>query len=67
MTFKDFVYERPNMEQIKETFDALIEKFNQAENVSVQIAVVKEINAIRNHIETMGQLVSVRHTIDTTD
>lgn len=67
MTFKDFVYERPNMEQIKKTFDALIEKFNLAENVSVQIAVVKEINAIRNHIETMGQLVSVRHTIDTTD
>ena len=67
MTFKDFVYERPNMEQIKESFDALIERFNQAEDVSEQIAVVKEINAIRNHIETMGQLVGVRHTIDTTD
>lgn len=67
MTFKDFVYERPDMMQIKEAFDALIETFNQAEEVSVQIAVVKEINTIRNHVESMGQLVGVRHTIDTTD
>ncbi len=67
MKFKDFVYERPNMDEIKSAFDALIETFNQAEDVSVQIKVVKEINVIRNHVESMGQLVGVRHTIDTTD
>lgn len=67
MAFKDFIYERPNMAQIKDAFDALIERFNQATDCNAQIAVVTEINAIRNHIETMGQLVGVRHTIDTTD
>jgi len=67
MKFKDFKYQRPNMEQVKIEFTALVEAFKASNEVEKQINIIKEINKIRNHLESMGALVQVRHTIDTED
>lgn len=67
MNFNDYKYERIDIEQTKEKFSSLIEKFSEAENVEEQIRYIDEINSLRNHIDTMTTLVSIRHSINTND
>ena len=56
-----------DLEKIKKEFSELIESFEKAENVKGQIIALDKIIKLRNHIETMQTLVSVRHSIDTND
>lgn len=65
--FKDYKYERPDLKKIEEEFDTLLKKFNEADNAEVQSEIIREINKIRNHFDTMATLVSIRHSIDTED
>ena len=67
MKFNDFKYERPNYEQFKNEFGDLVYKFEAATNAEEQLEIVKKINAMRSHIETMATLSSIRHSIDTRD
>lgn len=67
MKFQDFEYVRPDMEQMKAEFDALINEFNTAERAEVQLEIVGKINAIRNRMESLAAIVQVRHTINTED
>lgn len=67
MKFQDFEYVRPDMEQMKAEFDALISAFNEAERAEVQLEIVGKINAIRNRMESLASIVQVRHTINTED
>ena len=67
MKFNEYKYEHLDLEKIKKIFSELIESFEKAENVEGQITAFDEIIKLRNHIETMQTLVSVRHSIDTND
>ena len=67
MKFNEYKYEHLDLEKIKKEFSELIESFGKAENVEGQILALDEIIKLRNHIETMQTLVSVRHSIDTND
>ena len=67
MKFNEYKYEHLDLEKIKKEFSGLIESFEKAENVEGQIIALDEIIKLRNHIETMQTLVSVRHSIDTND
>ena len=67
MNFNDYKYEHLDLEKIKEEFLELIGNFEKAENVEVQIEAFDKIIKLRNHIETMQTLVSIRHSIDTND
>ena len=67
MIFIDYKYERPNSEQFKNEFGALVYKFEAATNAEEQLEIVNKINAMRSHIETMATLSSIRHSIDTRD
>lgn len=67
MTFKNYKYERPNYEEIKENLTHLIDQFSKADNAKQQYEYIREINEIRNRIETMYNLAYIRHTIDTQD
>ena len=67
MKFNEYKYEHLDLEKIKKEFSELIESFEKAENVEGQINAFDEIIKLRNHIETMQTLVSVRHSIDTND
>ena len=67
MNFNDYKYEHSDLEKIKGEFSELIDSFEKAENVEVQIEAFDKIIKLRNHIETMQTLVSIRHSIDTND
>ena len=67
MKFNEYKYEHLDLEKIKKEFSELIKGFEKAENVEGQVNAFDEIIKLRNHIETMQTLVSVRHSIDTND
>lgn len=65
--FKDYKYERPDLFKIGNEFDELLEKFNSSKSFEEQNKAMKEINNLRNYIDTMETLVSIRHSINTED
>ncbi|CAM3233175.1 M3 family oligoendopeptidase [Vagococcus fessus] len=66
MKFKDFVYERPNYDEINGKMSKLIEELKLAtEDSTVKIA--KELNQINSDISSMEQLCNIRHSIDNSD
>ena len=67
MNFNDYKYEHLDLEKIKAEFSRLIESFKKAKNMKGQVAAFDEIIKLRNHIETMQTLVSIRHSVDTND
>ena len=67
MKFNDYKYEKINIDETKEKFSNLIKSFSEAKNLEEQTKYMDEIIKLRNHIETMETLVSIRHSIDTTD
>lgn len=67
MKFSEFTYERPNYEEIKKNYNHLVEQINNANTYEEQFALIKEVNAIRNDISTMGTLASIRNSINKDD
>ena len=67
VTFKDFEYKRPDLEQMKEQTAALLEEFKAAATVDEQSKVIEKLNTIRNTFSTMANIVYVRASIDTND
>ena len=67
MKFNDYKYEKINIDETKEKFSNLIKSFSDAENLEEQTKYMDEIIKLRNHIDTMETLVSIRHSIATTD
>lgn len=67
LKFKDYKYERPDLETISDKFEELLNEFKEAESVEEQNEVLKKINNIRNNVETMSSLVHIRHSINTED
>ena len=67
MKFNDYKYVRPDVDSIRKQFLSLIEKFENASNVEEQSEVMKEVNKIREEVETLGNIAYVRHSIDTED
>lgn len=67
MKFKDYKYERLDIEKIKEQVGDLLTQFEQAKSFEIQDKVMSEISKIRNKFETMENLVYIRHSIDTND
>ncbi|MEK4452556.1 M3 family oligoendopeptidase [Paenibacillus sp. FSL L8-0506] len=67
MKFNDYRYERPDVEKFKLDFNNLLKDLNDTEPLEVQKASVTAINKLRNEFDTLQTLVSVRHSINTTD
>lgn len=66
-TFEDYTYERPELDQEKKTFSMLLEAFVNANSVEEQNKAIEKINAFRNRLSTMFNLVYIRASIDTND
>src|SRR3712207_6669856 len=67
MKFNDMPYERPNMDNYKVQFNDLLNKLKNVSNAEEATKEMEEINRLRNDFESMCALVTIRHTIDTTD
>ncbi|WP_223068506.1 M3 family oligoendopeptidase [Paenibacillus caui] len=67
MKFGEYRYERPDVDKLKQDFTSLLATLNAAATLEEQRASFAQINKLRSEFDTMQQLVSVRHSIDTTD
>jgi M3 family oligoendopeptidase len=67
MKFKEYKYCRPDIKDIESRFNELLEKFKSAESFASQSQFMESIIKLRSDFESMSQIVSIRHTIDTTD
>jgi M3 family oligoendopeptidase len=66
-TFKDYKYERPNIDELVSSGRELIEKFQNASSYEEALGFYKEFEAKERTFETMYVLTSIRNSIDTTD
>ena len=67
MKFSEYPYERPNLDQYKETVTALLEELKQDLTVDEERKLVQKFFDLEDQISTMASLVSTRHSIDTRD
>ncbi len=67
LTFDQYVYSRPDMNEEKEKFEGLLRRLSQAASSEEAIQAVRDINAFRNRLSTMGNLAYIRASIDTRD
>jgi M3 family oligoendopeptidase len=67
MKFKDFKYERPDLEDfIKKTKD-LLAKIGEDESLEVEEKAIEKMFALNDEIESMITLVSIRNSLNTKD
>ncbi len=66
MKFTEFEYKRPNYEQTKVEMLELFKKMESSNYGDFKINISK-INALRNNIQSMNTLVSIRYSINTED
>lgn len=67
MKFGEYQYTRPDIKAVEENFNALLEAFNSADSFQKQDSLMEQITRLRSDFDTMATLVSIRHSIDTTD
>jgi len=67
MKFNDYKYVRPDVETVKKQYTTLIEKFNNSQSADEQHKVINEINNLSKEIDTMFNLVAIRHSVNTAD
>ncbi len=67
MKFQDYKYERPDMEDIKQSFNDALETFKNAKNPEEAFKAIESINALRLDFSTMSNIAHIRHTINTKD
>lgn len=65
--FTTYTYERPDMADVASKINALVHDFEASTEVAAQLAILSEINEVRDFVETMMTLSSIRHSIDVND
>ncbi|MDX5644322.1 M3 family oligoendopeptidase, partial [Clostridioides difficile] len=65
MKFSEFKYERPNYNSIKKEFLGCVEDINNSRNYKEQQKNIHKINLLRNKIETLSNIASIRYSTDT--
>lgn len=67
MKFNEYQYNRPEIKKVETKFNELLKSFDNAESFDVQNSIMEDINNLRSEFDSMAQIASIRHTIDTTD
>ncbi|MDU1538920.1 MAG: M3 family oligoendopeptidase [Paeniclostridium sordellii] len=67
MKFSEFKYERPDYSRIRIQFEDLVKAIENSKSYEELKKNIDEINKLRNHIESMATLVSIRYSINTQD
>lgn len=65
MKFSEFKYERPNYNSMKKEFLGCVEDINNSRNYKEQQKNIHKINLLRNKIETLSNIASIRYSTDT--
>lgn len=67
MKFSEIEYKRPNVSDISEKFEHLVNLFQKAESFDEQDALIRNINDLRMEFQTLGTIASIKYSIDTND
>lgn len=67
MKFSEMPYERPDLETMKAQIGALTDQLKKAESYEEAKQVFLEKEKWEKHVDTLGTLANVRHSIDTRD
>lgn len=67
MKFNEMKYERPDMNAYEKQMTERLDSLEKAKNADEFMPIFKEINRMRCHLQTMVQLVQIRHTVNTAD
>ncbi len=67
MKFSEMKYERPSLDEAKKELSSLIARLENAASYEEAKKVFLEKESFTKHVETMGTLASIRHSIDTRD
>ncbi|WEG14260.1 M3 family oligoendopeptidase [Pullulanibacillus sp. KACC 23026] len=67
MKFSEYSYIRPDFEALQSQFNEALERFSKAATFEAQSEAMADINKLRNQFDSMNQIASIRHTIDTND
>lgn len=67
MNFNEYQYCRPDIKALEVDFNNLLDAFNNAESFHKQDSIMEEITKLRTDFDSMAQITSIRHTIDTND
>ena len=67
MKFNEFPYTRPDFEAYKQSFNETLKSFSNALDAAEQRSYFRKINELRQAVDSMSTLASIRHSIDTND
>ena len=67
MKFKDFQYQRPDVEAIKAKYVQVMADFKAASSALIQADIIKQVFSLVDEVDTMAQLVSIRYSLNTQD
>lgn len=66
-TFEEYKYERPDVGSCEKAFEAAFAAFGTAGSAAEAESAAEKINALRKHLDTMYNLVEIKHTVNTDD
>ncbi|WFB56696.1 M3 family oligoendopeptidase [Paenibacillus sp. BR1-192] len=67
MKFSEYRYERPDVKAFEQKFKEQLNAFTSAGTYEEQDEAMTRINKLRSEMDTLSQLVYIRHSIDTND
>ena len=67
MKFSNFNYKRPDHKSLKEIFDLRVKEIEKASTYEEQKRYIEKLNVVRNDIESMSTISSIRYSINTED
>lgn len=67
MKFSKYRYERPDVKAFEQKFKEQLNAFTSASTYEEQDEAMTRINKLRSEMDTLSQLVYIRHSIDTND
>jgi M3 family oligoendopeptidase len=67
IAFADIPYARPDLEDFKRSFRNALGRLTEGKSATAQDEAIAEINGLRIGFDSLLNLVSIRHTIDTRD
>ncbi|CAM3044251.1 M3 family oligoendopeptidase [Sporolactobacillus spathodeae] len=65
--FEDFQYTRPEVAAYEKKFENAFDAFRSAKSFEAAEAAFLQVNELRKHLDTLFNLVEIRHTINTED
>jgi M3 family oligoendopeptidase len=67
MKFSDFKYERPDLDKVKKSLEEKLALINTGNSLETEIKAAYDIFKINDDLDTLGNLVGIRNSINTTD